>query len=270
MIQVDGADPAGLASFPRTYRRGLHEARLALFSRTSGDADVDSRTPSGTQGSSLLLVTECEVLARSLIAALERASVRTEWARTLAEATSRARAAGHETPRIVFLDLEFPHTTDEEAVKLIRQACPLAAVIALGEGLEGERATRLLAFGVPSIKKPLCSNALASLAQRLTMAADESGSRETAISPLAPEWPKGPIGNLEQVIESYAAKRTLSRQQRLILKLYLRGGNDKEIAADCNCSEATIYEHWRRMAKKAGGSQKGCVITDFHRFLGGE
>ena len=29
-----------------------------------------------------------------------------------------------------------------------------------------------------------------------------------------------------------------------------------------------MYEHWRRMARKAGGHNKGDSISDFHRFLG--
>jgi DNA-binding CsgD family transcriptional regulator len=53
----------------------------------------------------------------------------------------------------------------------------------------------------------------------------------------------------------------------MILRFYLDGRNDKEIAGLCGCSEATVYEHWRRMAKKVGGSQKGDAIADFHRFL---
>ena len=36
-------------------------------------------------------------------------------------------------------------------------------------------------------------------------------------------------------------------------RLYLVGNNDKEIASSFNCSATTVYEHWRRMAKKANG-----------------
>jgi DNA-binding CsgD family transcriptional regulator len=68
---------------------------------------------------------------------------------------------------------------------------------------------------------------------------------------------------------SYCAHRGLSSQQLVVLKGYLGGKNDKEIADVCQCSGATIYEHWRRMAKKAGGSLKSDVIADFHRFLSG-
>ena len=75
--------------------------------------------------------------------------------------------------------------------------------------------------------------------------------------------------HFETVFASYVAKRALSAHQQRILRLYLRGANDKEIADQCACSEATVYEHWHRMARKAGGTHKCDVIADFHRFLKG-
>jgi DNA-binding CsgD family transcriptional regulator len=75
--------------------------------------------------------------------------------------------------------------------------------------------------------------------------------------------------HLEAVLLSYADHRGISGQQLVVLRLYLEGKNDKEIADMCNCSGGTVYEHWRRMAKKSGGSLKSDVIADFHRFLGG-
>jgi DNA-binding CsgD family transcriptional regulator len=74
-------------------------------------------------------------------------------------------------------------------------------------------------------------------------------------------------GILREAIESYAASRVLSARQRRILALYLEGKPDKQIAAICGCSEATVYEHWRRMARKAGGRTKSDSISDFHGFL---
>jgi DNA-binding CsgD family transcriptional regulator len=65
----------------------------------------------------------------------------------------------------------------------------------------------------------------------------------------------------------YSSLRSLSRRQREVLELYLVGKNDKEIADSFRCSATTVYEHWRRMAKKANGLHKSCVVNDFHRFL---
>jgi DNA-binding NarL/FixJ family response regulator len=76
-----------------------------------------------------------------------------------------------------------------------------------------------------------------------------------------------PLGSLGSILEAYTELRAFSERQQLILRLYLNGQNDKEIAQELQCSESTVYEHWRRMARKANGAHKGCVINDFHRFL---
>ena len=76
--------------------------------------------------------------------------------------------------------------------------------------------------------------------------------------------------HLETVLTSYVTDRVLSDTQQRILRLYLDGANDKEIASSAGIAEATVYEHWRRMAKKVGGFHKCDVIADFHRYLGGD
>jgi DNA-binding CsgD family transcriptional regulator len=86
-----------------------------------------------------------------------------------------------------------------------------------------------------------------------------------AVGP-APE-PADRDNYLEGAVSAYAALRQLSARQRQILTLYLRGKGDKEIADVCGCGEATVYEHWRRMARKASGHHKGDAISDFHAFL---
>ena len=68
-------------------------------------------------------------------------------------------------------------------------------------------------------------------------------------------------------LNDYCAARSLSGRQRQVLERYLIGDNDKEIASAFNCSATTVYEHWRRMAKKANGAHKSDVVSDFHRFL---
>jgi DNA-binding NarL/FixJ family response regulator len=72
----------------------------------------------------------------------------------------------------------------------------------------------------------------------------------------------------ESMLASYARTRGLSDRQVTILRLHLGGTKNKEIGSLCGCSEATVHEHWRRMAKKIGGRYQEEVIADFHRFLG--
>jgi len=97
---------------------------------------------------------------------------------------------------------------------------------------------------------------------------NEAARRHSTVRRVAPGRPSW-RSHLESVITSYAGHRGISDQQLLVLKLYLEGKNDKEIAWACQCSTATVYEHWRRMAKKLGASLKHDVVADFHRFLSG-
>jgi DNA-binding CsgD family transcriptional regulator len=98
-------------------------------------------------------------------------------------------------------------------------------------------------------------NALADLARRLSMRAQETPRTQDGAPPL------------DRVLEGYCATRGISPRQKQVLELYLTGSNDKEIADLFRCAEATVYEHWRRMARKANGAHKSDVVTDFHRFL---
>ncbi len=223
-----------------------------------------------SNGKSVLLVADDGPTGLSLLRGLESATIQVEWARSVSEVRTRAACEDLHTPAVVFLDVDLPDAADEELVSLVRESFPLAAVIALAGELSGEDAVRLLWQGVPYLNKPVSPLALAGLALRLTSPGLARGS-----------WP--PIGyapallaakqrgaHLESILRSYVVDRVLSKQQQLILREYLNGKNDKQIALSFHCSEATVYEHWRRMARKAGGSQKSDVIADFHRFLGGD
>jgi DNA-binding CsgD family transcriptional regulator len=79
--------------------------------------------------------------------------------------------------------------------------------------------------------------------------------------------PPRTISALAEPLNEYCAARSLSARQRQVLERYLIGNNDKEIASVFNCSATTVYEHWRRMARKAKGAHKSDVVNDFHRFL---
>jgi DNA-binding NarL/FixJ family response regulator len=215
----------------------------------------------------VLLVAEEGPTGLSLVRALETATINVEWAKTAA--ALRARAARHDLrgPEVVFLDLdlELAGARVDDVVSLVRASFPQAAVVALAVDLSGEGAARLLCQGVPSLNKPVSPGALAGLAVRLASQARAPGGWRPNDAP-PPGRERG--AHLEAILSSYALDRVLSKQQQLIFRLYLGGQNDKEIARVCACSEATVYEHWRRMARKAGGSQKADVIADFHRFLG--
>jgi DNA-binding NarL/FixJ family response regulator len=216
----------------------------------------------GVASGSVLLVSVDGPAGHSLLSAMEAATIPVEWARSLGELKTRAAREDVRTPELVFLDLELPDTATDQLVPLVRQCFPNATTIALAAEITGESAARLLSQGVASLNKPVSALALAGLALRLSLGASVPW---TSRVPVETRWRAGE--RLESLVEAYAVDRVLSKQQRMILRFYLDGRNDKEIAGLCGCSEATVYEHWRRMARKVGGAQKGDAIADFHRYL---
>src|SRR6185503_20489968 len=113
-----------------------------------------------------------------------------------------------------------------------------------------------LVMVLPSQEASMPPSELARVVLRLTArAGGDLGSQKT------------PSSALPDALNEYCVMRSLSRRQRQVLELYLVGNNDKEIASTFSCSATTVYEHWRRMAKKASGVHKSCVVNDFHRFL---
>jgi DNA-binding NarL/FixJ family response regulator len=205
-------------------------------------------------------VISSDAKVRALVDELDHTEVEPEIAGSLSELEARAGREAMRPPDVVFLDLELCEGREGAIVLLVRRSFPLASLVALASDVDGEHAARLLTEGVPSLTKPVSAAALSGLAMRL-------GRSELASTGTGPPSPRKGVGRLDALLEAYASERGLSRQQRLILRLHLAGNNDKEIASSCSCSEATVYEHWRRMARKAGGMHKGCVITDFHKFL---
>jgi len=108
---------------------------------------------------------------------------------------------------------------------------------------------------LPSRQRSLPPTELARVVLRLTMNAKGDLGMERGTAPLVDS------------LNDYCAMRSLSGRQRQVLQAYLIGNNDKEIASSFNCSATTVYEHWRRMARKASGQHKSDVVNDFHRFL---
>jgi DNA-binding CsgD family transcriptional regulator len=117
-----------------------------------------------------------------------------------------------------------------------------------------------LVMVLPSRHMPMLPRELANMMSRL--APDGAGVSSVSAAQVS-------RSALEESLNSYCSMRALSRRQRQVLELYLIGNNDKEIAESFRCSAATVYEHWRRMARKANGAHKSDAINDFHRFLGG-
>lgn len=213
----------------------------------------------------VLLAEHDAPLGNSVLHRLGKLDIVSEWVRSASELDAwvallhrgpqldRAQRRALE-PSLVLLDWELPGAAAGEPLGVLQGLLPAATIVVLSEALSGDDAAVLLSRGVPSIHKPVHPFVLSTLALDL--------ATEPAVVP-------GTTIEFENVVAAYAASRRLSKQQALILDLYLSGKSDKEIAELCACAGATVYEHWRRMARKSGGRQKSDLVADFHRYLRG-
>jgi DNA-binding NarL/FixJ family response regulator len=234
--------------------RQRRSALLAVASQSTGPAKV--RPIVSHDRFRVLMIGEATALLCSLARELAQSGIVTDFA-----ITPDPGALENARRTLVFVDLGTPNQRNTASLLSWRERLPDAVWIVLADGLEGHTVARLLAAGVTSIPKPITATALAELAQSLT--------QQTEPCPPSTVRSYTRADELTPALHSYSGLRALSGQQRLILGLYLGGSNDKAIAERCGCSEATVYEHWRRMAKKAGGTHKADAINDFHRFLAG-
>lgn len=222
----------------------------------------------------VLLAEQDAPLGHSVLQLLSKLAIVGEWVRSSAELDAWAARRRAFEPRLVILDWELPGAAAGAPLGVLQSLLPAATIVVLSEALSGDNAAVLLSRGVPSIHKPVNPFVLSMLALDLSTEANAapSGSRpgSVAASPLD-ALPRSGFAHsdrsFDDLIADYATSRRLSKQQALILDLYLSGKTDKEIAELCACSGATVYEHWRRMARKSGGRQKGDLIADFHRYL---
>jgi len=218
----------------------------------------------------VLLAEQDAPLGRAVLHSLAKVCIRGEWVRSAADLRAWTARARTRVPNLVLLDWELPGAAPGEALGVVEGYLPSSTIVVLGERLTGDTAAVLLSRGIPSIHKPVNPFVLSMLALDLSSDTGPAAAQTLLPSP-ALGLPLGvvarPNPSFDNLVAAYASSRRLSKQQALILDLYLNGKSDKEIAGLCACSGATVYEHWRRMAKKSGGRQKSDLIADFHRYL---
>jgi DNA-binding NarL/FixJ family response regulator len=218
----------------------------------------------------VLLAGQDAPLGNSVLHLLAKVAIVGEWVRSSAELDAWAARRRPLAPRLVILDWELPGAAAGAPLGVLQSLVPSATIVVLSHGLSGDDAAVLLSRGVPSIHKPVNPFVLSMMALDLSTEASPPSSASVPAAPVEtssrPELAH-PDRSFDSVVAAYATSRRLSKQQALILDLYLNGKTDKEIAELCACSGATVYEHWRRMARKSGGRQKGDLIADFHRYL---
>jgi DNA-binding NarL/FixJ family response regulator len=211
----------------------------------------------------VLLAEQDAPLGHSMLRLLSKVAIVGEWVRTASELEAWVGCRRTADPTLVLLDWELPGAAAGAPLGVLQDLLPSASIVVLSNGLSGDNAAVLLGRGVPSIRKPINPFVLSMLA--LDLSTESTSSAPDGALPLEATPPSEP--SFERLVAAYATSRRLSKQQALILDLYLNGKSDKEIAELCACSGATVYEHWRRMARKSGGRQKSDIIADFHRYL---
>lgn len=239
---------------------------------------------SGGRGQAVLVVGADDGAATQLQQALAEAGMdgvvlasaahAREWLGSASALPSSPAGAPLEAVVGAIVELELPGGSGERLAADIREWRTGALVVGLTHHVTARRSIALLRCGVCCIPKPVLAPELAALFQargcrdgrrrasamarsRGGIRAGAPGSRGLAASGSA----------LGECLAAYAGARGLSGAQHGVLQRYLEGMNDKEIAAASGCSDRTVYEHWRRMARKADTHYKGGVVADFHRFL---
>jgi len=168
---------------------------------------------------------------------------------------------GRHLPSVVVVDIVEGDAPSGRLPAELRSRFPRLAIVALLAGCVDDRARQLLRLGVVPMPKAISMWTLAGVALCL-----RSQARALEATSAESGWPWR--DQFDRAVAAYASLRHFSAQQTAVLTLYLSGKTDKEIAALRGCSAATVYEHWRRMAKKSGATLKNDAIADFHRFLG--
>jgi DNA-binding NarL/FixJ family response regulator len=167
----------------------------------------------------------------------------------------------------IAFDLDDGAERADTALSLLRATCPQAGFVALTQALATGDLKALLKRGVVPIEKPVHFRLLTCTLLGLLVDSrrDLQAVREPAKAAETPVPPR-PNHDWPSVLSTYAKVRALSPKQNTVLQLHLEGKNDKEIAYLLGCSEATVYEHWRRIMKKAMVKYKRGVLADFHDY----
>lgn len=155
----------------------------------------------------------------------------------------------------ILLELAGEHAGEDDFARSISEESARTVVLLVNTGgTQDRRSVKLMVAELPKARQPLDLSGL------LGLMVEASRPMENRL--------RGPAEHsMRSAIRFYAGARLLSRQQFEVLCLHVDGLHDKEIAVSLGKSQATVYEHWRRMAHKVGRATKSDVVADFHRFL---
>lgn len=215
----------------------------------------------------VLFILRLPLLVRKSGSALESAGYKTRCVTSAEQAVSCLQREELRDLAAIVFDLDDGAERAASSLSLLRASCPQAGFVALTQELAPGELKALLKRGVVPIEKPVHFRLLTCtlLGLLIDSRRAQQPAKEQERAPVTPP-PVGPNHDWPSVLSTYAKVRALSPKQNTVLQLHLEGKNDKEIAYLLGCSEATVYEHWRRIMKKAMVKYKRGVLADFHDY----
>jgi DNA-binding NarL/FixJ family response regulator len=172
------------------------------------------------------------------------------------ELAARTWVAEHPHVDVAVIDMDASDGSMAVA-RWLRSQDPFRTVLALTSLSSGRHAIELLDAGVIPVQKPVAAEPIVRFLSTYSRVRRPPSTTTGGVEG----------SRMAAVLRLYSRERKLSSRQSEILRLYLTGLHDKEIASKLDLAETTIYEHWRRMAAKANVRYKSGLVGDLHRFL---
>jgi DNA-binding NarL/FixJ family response regulator len=182
-------------------------------------------------------------IGRAWSRVLRRSGHAVAWAKTLRTARKLLDASvqSREPFDVAILDLSLPDGDGVELIDDMELLPSQPAIAVVSANLDSERALELLGRCLIGVPKPVASDTLVSLVERL------SRTRPTA-------------GHVPSVAAFCEASR-LSPRESQIVKLAAQGRSRSEIATTLGCEPATIASHWNRILRKTGLPTQRRVVS---------
>jgi DNA-binding NarL/FixJ family response regulator len=191
----------------------------------------------------VLVVEDHGGIGRAWSRVLRRSGHVVAWAKTLRGARKLLDASvrGGKPFGVAILDLSLPDGDGVQLIDDIELLPSQPAIAVVSANLDSERALELLGRCLIGVPKPVASDTLVSLVERL------SRTQPTA-------------GHVPNVTAFCEASR-LSPRESEIVQLTTQGRSRSEIAIKLGCEPATVASHWNRILRKTGLPTQRRVVS---------
>ncbi|MBW2525864.1 MAG: response regulator [Deltaproteobacteria bacterium] len=182
-------------------------------------------------------------MGRAWSRVLRRAGHEVSWAKTLAGARRLLAASADDGGGfgVAILDLSLPDGDGVELLDDIEQLPRQPAIAVVSANLDSERALQLFGRCLIGVPKPVATDTLLSLVERLSTEAPTAGQ--------------------EPSVAAFCEAARLSPREGQIVELTVQGKSRAEIASALGCEPATVASHWHRILHKTGLPSQRRVVS---------